>query len=413
VTPDQAQQLITGVNRDVLVLVEENRKFQDSVVDSLLDGITKQMTDEERKSLADAIKSGNAEKASALWPKGILPDYWGKARNLIQWYSEFNQLDDAIRAGKRADEIASQIERMKKVNLLVAPLEKASGNPFRFDSLLRQLKQRDALFDAFNQSGSLVSTPGGFPTGQTSVLFFPGLPPGTVLTTGGIFVTGGPLDMQPITAAQVLGLPVGTSAPLADGPGDASVGLTLTNPKTNGASFNYALDNRPMSLAPGQAASFTDGPEWIVTFDRGEGRSLARHKLVAGSYQFTVTGASWDLTKQTYETTIDNSANNNPFHYVINSEQVVVEARGSRTHTSNYPPVIKFDTGTGQDRTKKVTDAKATYRVGIDSSSNTWDLFDSVAPGGLQSKILATASSSGGPVSALNLGAGLPTGAQP
>jgi len=89
-----------------------------------------------------------------------------------------------------------------------------------------------------------------------------------------------------------------------------------------------------------------------------------------------------------------------------------IQARGSRTHTSNYPPVIKFDTGTGQDWTKKVTDAKATYRVGIDSSSNTWDLFDSVAPGGLQSKVLATASS-GGPVTSLNLGAGLLTGAQP
>ena len=116
--------------------------------------------------------------------------------------------------------------------------------------------------------------------------------------------------------------------------------------------------------------------------------------------------------KQTYETTIDNSANNNAFHYVINSEPAIVEPRSSRTHTSDYPPVIKFDTGTGQDRIKKVTEAKATYRVGIDSSSNTWDLFDSVAPGGLQSNALAAAKTSVTPVTSLNLGAGLATPAQ-
>ena len=117
------------------------------------------------------------------------------------------------------------------------------------------------------------------------------------MQAGSAFVTGGPLDMQPTTTAQVLGLPVGTSEPLADGAGDPSVGLTLVNPKKNGTPFNYVLDDRPMNLASGQAASFTDGPEWIVTFDRGEGNSTARHKVVPGSYQFTATGGSWDLSE--------------------------------------------------------------------------------------------------------------------
>lgn len=229
------------------------------------------------------------------------------------------------------------------------------------------------------------------------------------MTAGPIFVTGGPMEMVPTTSAQVLGLPVGTSSLLPDGSDDPSIGLTLVNPKKNGVPFNYTLDDRPMNLAVGQAASFTDGPEWIVKFDRGQGNSTARHKVVAGSYQFTAQNGAWELEKQTYETTIDNSANNNSFHYVFNSESVMVEQRSSRTHTSDYPPVIKFDTGTGQDRTKKVTDAKATYRVGIDSTTNTWDLLDSVAPGGLKANLVATNQATATPTTTLNLGAGLST----
>jgi hypothetical protein len=413
VTPEQAQQLITGANQDILTSLDADRKVDEAVVDDWTSKVPGPLTPDERKELAAAIKAGDSEKVKVLC-QGLAAGSADAAIKGTECFASFNALDDAVRMGKRADELAPLIDRVKQTHV-------AQGGggillkdriDLRYDHILRQVKQRDALYDAFTQGGPLVPTNGGLPLGQTTVLFFPNMPPGIVMVAGNVFVTGGPMEMQPITTAQVLGQPVGTSAPLAEGSSDASIGLTLVNPKKNGVPFNYTLDDRQMSLTSGQAASFTDGPEWIVMFDRGDGNGTARQKVVAGSYQFTAAGGSWDLTKQTYETTIDNSANNNAFHYVINSEPAVIEPRSSRTHTSDYPPVITFDTGTGQDRTKKVTEAKATYRVGIDSSSNTWDLFDSVAPGGLKSNLLATTNASAAPVTSLNLGAGLTNKAQ-
>ena len=401
-TPDQAQSLIAGANRDVSSQLDANRALQNKVTDDFVAGLP--LTPAQQQALAAAIKAGDVATVQSLLPAGLPPGAATTATNAAQWFEGFNRLDTAVRLGKPADDIAPLITEMKRLDDILQP---TSISAVRFDPVLAQLRQRDALYNAMVPGGTLVSTIGGFPLGSTTVMYFPTLPPGIVMVAGNAFVTGGPLEMQPITTAQVLGLPVGTSEPLPEGSGDPSIGLTLVNPKKNGVPFNYTLDDRSKSLASGQAESFTDGPEWIVLFDRGEGNATARHKVVAGSYQFTVAGGSWDLTKQTYETTIDNSANNNAFHYVINSEPAIVEPRSSRTHTSDYPPVIEFDNGSGQDRTKKVTEAKATYRVGIDSASNTWDLFDSVAPGGLQSNALATTSTTGTPVTALKLGAGL------
>jgi hypothetical protein len=405
VTPELAQQLISGLNKDILAQLDDNRKFQDSAVDSFVDAIRPRLTDLQRKELADAIKSGNAAKVKLLLPKGLSPNVQTRTGDLTQWYSEFNKLDNDVRQGKRASTLAPQIARLKTLNSKLAGSN--SGNAFRFDPVLRQLKQRDALFDAFTSSGTLVSTTSGLPLGPTTVMFFPQVPPGIVMIAGNAFITGGPLEIQTTTTAQVLGLPVGTSEPLTNGNGELGVGLTLVNPKKNGVAFNYSLDKRSKSLSAGQAESFTDGPEWVVEYDRGEGSSTAYHLVVAGSYEFTVADKQWDLQKRTYETTIDNTDNSNVFHYVINGEQATIAAHGSNSHKSEYPPVIKFDIGTGEDRTKQVTEAKAIYRVGVNSSSNTWDLFNSVAPGGIKSNTLATPKSLVTPATSLNLGVGL------
>ena len=115
VPPDQAQQLIASVNNSAIAQLDDNRKFQNTVVDDFVAMLP--MTPDQRMKLADAIKSGDAATVNALLPSaGASPVLRDRADKLTQWFSSFNELDAAVRGGKRADEIAPLIARVKQLN---------------------------------------------------------------------------------------------------------------------------------------------------------------------------------------------------------------------------------------------------------------------------------------------------------
>jgi hypothetical protein len=119
-----------------------------------------------------------------------------------------------------------------------------------------------------------------------------------------------------------------------------------------------------------------DTQSWVISFDRGEEQGEAKYTLASGSYAFGSSERGWDLFSRKFKVTIDNSRGEDPFLYVVDNAHAEVPAGETKTHTSNYPLLVRFDRGDGgKEAKKRISRDATTLVVAVSPSDGFWDLF--------------------------------------
>jgi hypothetical protein len=234
------------------------------------------------------------------------------------------------------------------------------------------------------QALAAKSAAGSIPTGNTMVVVAPALSNGLIFAMpGGGLIVGsggaGHLHVMTADASQLLGVPIGAGDPLpeVDDAGIPIVGVLLRNPVENGATVQYVIDSQwNHTLQPGFSQQLDSAAPRQIGFNRGVGRGQAVYDLVEGTYAFGPAGGGWDLYRQTFSVTIDNSDGDQGFAYVVDNRRMRVPAGRSRTHKSDFPIVLRFNRGgPGQDSNKRITTPDEQLLVAVNPADGLWDLF--------------------------------------
>ena len=297
---------------------------------------------------------------------------------------------EELAARIKSGRIVSDDDVSKLVQAAVASgkLRDASGNiPVATQDLLNEsLDKLVGLSEAlqilnrpFPQNGSVPD----MPSGTIYVVSCPPLDDGQmlVLPDGNMLCgTGGAGEFDTFTtyASDLFGVQMGLGDALPDGilkPEDMlSSGVLVLNPADNTGSVSITYSGRSYTLKPGGEEFFTQADQ-TARFDRGKGKGQARYKLTDGTFVFTATDKGWELFKQTFSVTIDNTANESMFRYVVDDEQHQVPAGRTMSHESKYPLLVRFDRGRGGEASKDIILTDATLVVAVNPQDGLWDLY--------------------------------------
>jgi hypothetical protein len=300
---------------------------------------------------------------------------------------------------RRIEELTAKIENGRvisedDVNKVVqaavdsGKLQDANGNiPVSKQDLLNE--SLDKLV-GLSESLHILNTPfpangtiPDMPTGTIYVVSCPPIDDGQMLVLPGGDVlcgTGGEGDFDTYTtyASDLFGVQMGFGEPLPDGilsPEDMlSSGVLVLNPIDNTGSVSVTYSSRSYTLKPGGEEYFSQAGQ-TARFDRGKGKGQARYKLTDGTFVFTATDKGWELFKQSFSMTIDNSANENVFRYVVDGEQHQIAAGRTMSHESKYPLLVQFDRGRGSETSKDIILSDATLVVAVNPQDGLWDLY--------------------------------------
>ncbi|HEX5105615.1 MAG TPA: hypothetical protein VFV87_17470, partial [Pirellulaceae bacterium] len=328
--------------------------------------------------ILDAIRSGDLAAAQQLWethcPGAAAP--FRRSRFCTRFASFCSRLE----AGACTPQEAVDMEReMLALGLAEHP---CCGAP----SLLEEIRECVLIGQRIGAARPGVQTQAAIlPPGEIDLIYNPGVADGEaiVLDAGSVMLgTGGigTMHVQHGNIAQQQGLPLGTGISVAeDDTKLVNTGFLIEN--TTQSPVNFVLANQQFELAPLTRQSYSAGPTEI-SFYTGASRQLARHSVKPGTLRFVVERGGFAVRAVTaFQATIDNSANDSPFHYIFQGADAVCPPRSKQSHESLYPLVFRFDRGNGSVTKQVVSRERQTVlAVGINPSDNLWDLF---APGDL------------------------------
>jgi len=214
--------------------------------------------------------------------------------------------------------------------------------------------------------------------GDAYIVWVPGLPVHSCICLGnGALMAGmvgprGEICVSIGSAAEAMGMAVPAGPPLPEPEAElVTSGVVISN--VGNSEIHYNLNDQPFTMKPRYTQTLSANNTWTVTFDRGGLHGTASYTVSDGTYKFTPTDHGWELYKHTLKGTIDNGHNDFDFHYVVNNEHQTVAAGATRTHTSRFPLVVRFDSGNGQTKQKQFSDSIKVVAVADDG---TLDLFD-------------------------------------
>ena len=225
---------------------------------------------------------------------------------------------------------------------------------------------------------------GVIPWGDADVILVGGLAEGQIASLGNgtmLVGTGNPNGGSSFgtgNVAQLAGYTAGIGDPVPDSDAQpVTDGVVLMN--AGETAVNYTVNGHQFTIEPGYRQTLPAGKTWTVTFDRGGSFGTAKYGLSEGTYEFTAPeDKGWELFKRSFKATI---GNDNPFtfHYVVNNQQQSLAADQKQEHTGDFPLVILFDDGRGNEQRKRLT--SGVYRVAV-SPEGAIDLYeeDDVAP---------------------------------
>ena len=166
----------------------------------------------------------------------------------------------------------------------------------------------------------------------------------------------------------------GMIAPPAHAKSKKMKGICLVNPVESGGSVAYILNDTECSLRPGQVHQLPAG-EYKIQFDKGDNHGSASYDLGEHTYVFyNDQKKGWSLYSKTFQVTLDNSANPNPFAAVVDGKPVSIAPRKSKKFKSAYPLLLAFDPGDGSKPARRWL-IGSTYKVGIGAQTALLDLF--------------------------------------
>ncbi|HVC92815.1 MAG TPA: hypothetical protein VND64_03945 [Pirellulales bacterium] len=219
------------------------------------------------------------------------------------------------------------------------------------------------------------------PTGTVRLVYNPSMDFGTaIVLDDNIVMVGnrgrGGVKIGKGNAAEALGLSVIAGDPVDDAEGQpVRGGALLINPKKSGATVRYVVNGDAYVMEPGMSQALPSGTRWVVAFDRGGSVGSAKYTLAEGTYQFAPTDDGWDLYQRRFDVTIDNARNPKDFHFVLDTQRLVVRAGQTKTISSKYPIMLQYDRGNSTKVASKKLNFSGTVEVAINEADNLWDLF--------------------------------------
>ena len=85
------------------------------------------------------------------------------------------------------------------------------------------------------------------------------------------------------------------SAPSVPAPTFDNGPIVITAPAANDKPIEYMLNGQTFTIKPGQSQKFNHDRDWIVNFDRGNGKGIGKYSLKATTYKFKMTDNGWEL----------------------------------------------------------------------------------------------------------------------
>lgn len=85
------------------------------------------------------------------------------------------------------------------------------------------------------------------------------------------------------------------STPSVPAPSFDNGPIVITAPAANDKPIEYMLNGQPFTIKPGQSQKFNHDRDWIVDFDRGNGKGTGKYSLKAAAYKFKQTSNGWEL----------------------------------------------------------------------------------------------------------------------
>ena len=132
---------------------------------------------------------------------------------------------------------------------------------------------------------------GGYPYGYGSGY-------GSGLGYGGSYYSAPRYYTTPTYAAPTYSYPstvIINSTPAVAAPTFDNGPIVITAPAVNDKPVEYTLNGQAFSIKPGQSQKFNHDRDWIVGFDRGDGKGAAQYSLKASAYKFKMTANGWEL----------------------------------------------------------------------------------------------------------------------
>lgn len=71
--------------------------------------------------------------------------------------------------------------------------------------------------------------------------------------------------------------------------------IVILSPAANDKPIEYLLNGQSFTIKPGQSQKFNHDRDWIVDFDRGNGKGTGKYSLKASTYKFKMTDNGWEL----------------------------------------------------------------------------------------------------------------------
>lgn len=71
--------------------------------------------------------------------------------------------------------------------------------------------------------------------------------------------------------------------------------IVILSPATNDKPIEYMLNGQSFTIKPGQSQKFNHDRDWIVDFDRGNGKGTGKYSLKASTYKFKMSDNGWEL----------------------------------------------------------------------------------------------------------------------
>lgn len=368
-----------GVDRQIRDLVEDLRPMMRQLFPDKLDALsgTSGWSPEARTALTKALRSGDPEQIYEIWMEAEPNNPTGAERiaREAELQRAFKRLEQSAEEGEST---TAQLEDVQEsLDKLSVSDDKAGDFAGALDDLAAWIQVQEILDEAEPDTGAAKV----LPKGRVKIIKNPNLSVGTAVVMnnatvmvgsrghGGVEITRG-------NAAEALGLPVVSDDPLPDSEGAPQrSGTLITNPRKHGETIRYVLNGEEYIMRPGTSQRLRTGQSWRVEYDRGANAGSAQYSLTNGTYVWTPTDRGWQLYKQRYDVTIDNSRNPKDFHFVMNDEPMVVRAGHMRKINNPYPIILEYDRGNGAGMVSKSVSFSGNVEVGVNAEDNLLDLF--------------------------------------
>jgi hypothetical protein len=377
---DAQRSALANLDKHIAEQVEQlNEKLKTIIPDELsilakTDGWKK----EDQQALVVALRAGDPTAVYEAWAKGNSQDTAGgeivaRQTDVKRTMGRLLQDIEKNKAAVRQNVIDLDVGLGKIASALPAVSDLSAS----VKTLKSWVEARHLVESAESEKGSAAK----LPTGDITLLFDPTMPEGTaiVLSNKAMLIGNegaGALTITKGNAAQALHLPIVTGSPLPELQGEEMVaGTLLMNPISAKGTMNYNLNGNHYLMEAGMTQRLQPDRKWVIEFDRGQTFGAAAYTLSQGTYRFTPTDMGWQLYKDRFDVTLDNSESAQDFNFIFQGENLTVPAGGSRTLSAIYPIVVRFDRGNGAEFIARALPPNGNVQVGVNATDNQWDLF--------------------------------------